>query len=118
MVGGTLAMGLVLLFFAHLPYFSLAVVAVFAIYAASVLSQTLVHTAVQLMTEDYIRGRITTLTMMSISIAPMGTLLMAYATKRIGAPLTMTAAGVLLILSVLLVWWLVPAFRRIDDSAR
>jgi len=62
MVGGTLAMGLVLLFFAHLPYFSLAVVAVFAIYAASVLSQTLVHTAVQLMSEYYIRGRITTLT--------------------------------------------------------
>jgi predicted MFS family arabinose efflux permease len=118
MVGGTLAMGAVLLFFAHLPYFSLAVLAVFAIYAASVLSQTLVHTAVQLMSEDYIRGRVTTLTMMSVSVAPAGTLLMAWSTKHFGAPWTMTAAGALLIIGVLLVWALVPAFRRIDEEAR
>lgn len=118
MVGGTLAMGAVLLFFAHLPSFALAVVAIFAIYAASVLSQTLVHTAVQLMSEDYIRGRITTLTMMSISIAPVGTLLMAWSTKQIGAPWTMTGAGLMLILAVLLVWWLVPSFRRIDETAK
>jgi predicted MFS family arabinose efflux permease len=118
MVWGTIAMGAVLLIFAHLPYFSLAVVAVFAIYAASVFSQTLVHTAVQLMSEDYIRGRITTLTMLSISIAPTGTLLMAWSTKQIGAPWTMTAAGVILILCVILVWALVPAFRKIDDAAR
>lgn len=118
MVWGTIAMGAVLLIFAHLPYFSLAVVAVFAIYAASVFSQTLVHTAVQLMSEDYIRGRITTLTMLSISIAPTGTLLMAWSTKHIGAPWTMTAAGVILIVCVILVWALVPAFRKIDNAAR
>lgn len=118
MVWGTVAMGAVLLFFAHIPNFGLAVLAVFAIYAASVLSQTLVHTAVQLMSADYIRGRITTLTMMSISVAPIGTLLMAWSTKQVGAPWTMTGAGVLLILSVLLVWWLVPSFRRIDETAK
>lgn len=118
MVGGTLAMGAVLLFFAHLPHFGLAVVAVFAIYAASVLSQTLVHTAVQLLSEDYIRGRITTLTMMSISIAPLGTLLMAWSMQHFGAPWTMTGAGLMLIVAVLLVWWLVPSFRNLDRAAK
>lgn len=116
MVAGTLGMGIVLLFFAHLSHFGLAVIAVFAMFAASTLAQTLVQTAVQLMSEDYIRGRITTLTMMSISIAPIGTLAMAFSTKYVGAPWTMTGAGVLLILCVLLVWWLVPPFRKIDDA--
>ncbi len=118
MVWGTLAMGAVLLFFAHLPHFWLAVIAVFVLYAASVFAQTLVHTAVQLMSDDYIRGRITTLTMMSISIAPIGTVLMAYAIKQVGSPVTITLSGVLLILSVGIFWQLVPAFRRIDDSTR
>jgi predicted MFS family arabinose efflux permease len=118
MVWGTLAMGAVLLFFAHLPHFWLAVIAVFVLYAASVFAQTLVHTAVQLMSDDYIRGRITTLTMMSISIAPIGTVLMAYAIKQVGSPVTITASGVLLILSVGIFWQLVPAFQRIDDSTR
>ena len=118
MVAGTLGMGIVLLFFAHLSHFGLAVIAVFAMFAASTLAQTLVQTAVQLMSEDYIRGRITTLTMMSISIAPIGTLAMAFSTKYVGAPWTMTGAGVLLILCVLLVWWLVPPFRKIDDATR
>ena len=117
MVLGTMLMGVVLLFFAHVPSFWLAVFLVLVIYSASVLSQTLVQTAVQLMSEDYIRGRITTITMMSISIAPMGTVLMAYASKRIGAPWTMTISGGLLMLSVLLMWWLVPSFRRIDNVA-
>ena len=117
MVFGTLVMGVFLLFFAHLPWFWLAVLMVLIIYSASVLSQTLVQTAVQLMAEDYIRGRITTITMMSMSIAPMGTVLIAWSTKKIGAPWTMTLSGVMLIASVVLMWWLVPAFRRIDEVA-
>ena len=118
MVYGTLVMSVVLLFFAHIPSFWLAAFMVLVIYSASVLSQTLVQTAVQIMAEDYIRGRITTITMMSISIAPMGTVLMAFATKRIGAPWTMTISGAMLMLGVLLMWLLVPSFRKIDEAAR
>ncbi len=52
MVMGTMIMGLVLLFFAHLPWFWIAALMVLVIYSASTLSQTLVQTAVQLMAED------------------------------------------------------------------
>ena len=117
MVAGTLIMGVVLMYFAHLPWFWVAAFMVLVIYSASTLSQTLVQTSVQLMAEDYIRGRITTITMMSISIAPMGTVLIALATKKVGAPWTMTGAGLMLMVSVMLMWFLVPAFRRIDDAA-
>jgi predicted MFS family arabinose efflux permease len=118
MVWGTVAMGVVLLFFGHLPWFWLGVLAVFLIYSASVFSQTLVQTAVQLMSEDYIRGRITTITMMSISIAPVGTLVLAWATRHYGAPWTMTGSGVALILGVALFWGLLPAFRQIDRASQ
>jgi len=118
MMAGTLFMGATLLLFGHLPLFWLGVLAVFMIFSASVFTQTLVQTAVQLMSEDYVRGRITTVTMMTISIAPLGTVVIAYAVRHIGAPWTMTGAGVALLLSVCLFWSLLPSFRQIDAVCR
>jgi hypothetical protein len=91
---------------------------VFLVFGASVFSQTLVQTAVQLMSEDFIRGRITTITMMTISIAPVGTVLIAYATRHIGGPWTMTLAGLMLVVGVSLFWSLLPSFRHIDTICR
>lgn len=118
MVFGTLCMGVFLVLFSHAPWFWLAVVMVMGIYSCSVFSQTLVQTSVQLMAEDYIRGRITTVTMMSFSLAPMGTIPLAYASKRLGADWAMTIAALLLIVAVLSVWSLSSAFRGIDQAAR
>ena len=117
MVIGTLCMATFLLFFSHAPAFKLAVVMVMGIYSCSVFSQTLVQTAVQLMAEDHIRGRITTITMMSFSLAPMGTIPLAYASKHLGADWAMTIAAVSLMIAVILMWSLSPAFRQIDGAA-
>lgn len=118
MVIGTLFMALFLVLFSHSPVFWVAVVMVVGIYTSSVFSQTLVHTSVQLMAEDHIRGRITTITMMSMGVAPMGTLALAFAVKRLGPTWAMTAAAVLLACAVLLFWRLLPSFRAIDRAAR
>ncbi|MFT5483424.1 MAG: putative MFS family arabinose efflux permease [Halieaceae bacterium] len=118
MVIGTLVMAVFLLIFSHTSNFKLAVVLVMLVYSFSAFSQALVQTAVQLMTDDYIRGRVTTITMMSFSLAPMGTIPLAYASKHLGADWAMTIASVLLILSVILIWGLSPAFRNIDTQAR
>lgn|SRR5690606_34159470 len=118
MVIGTLFMALFLVLFSHSPIFWVAVLMVTGIYSCSVFSQTLVHTAVQMMAEDHIRGRITTITMMSFSLAPLGTIPLAYATKHIGASWAMTIAAVMLAIGVLLMWYLSASFRSIDDAAR
>ncbi|GIX31757.1 MAG: hypothetical protein KatS3mg124_2229 [Porticoccaceae bacterium] len=118
MVAATLVMAALVAVFAHLPWFWLAVAAVFAIYATSTVSQTLVQTGVQLLAEDHIRGRVTTITMMSVSIAPVGTLLIAVAVKHFGAPWTLTATGALLAAAILLLWRGCAAFRAIDGAAR
>lgn len=117
MLLSTLAMSLFLVFFAHAFSFWLGALMILSIYGASVLSNTLVSTAVQLMSEDHIRGRITTITMMSISLAPIGTIPLAWATKHIGAAWSLSVAAALLVVAVLLMWSLAPAFRRIDAVA-
>lgn len=118
MVYSTLAMALFLLFFAHSPNFWLASAMVLVIYSSSVLSYTLVNTAVQLISEDYIRGRVTTITMMSVSLAPVGTIPLALATQKIGAVWSLTGGAVFIALGALIFWALVPAFRDIDRVAR
>ena len=117
MLLSTVAMALFLALFAHSFNFWMAAFMVLSIYGASVLSNTLVSTAVQLMSEDHIRGRITTITMMSISLAPIGTIPLAWATKHIGAAWSLSCAAALLVVAVLLVWSLAPSFRRIDEVA-
>ena len=118
MVIGTLCMAFFLLLFSHAPLFWMGVLTVVGIYAASVFSQTLVHTSVQLMAEDYIRGRVTTITMMSLSLAPIGTIPLAFISKHLGPSWAMTIAAILLAMGVLLMWYLSASFRKIDESAR
>lgn len=113
----TVIMGVVLLIFSHTPSFIAATVFLIVIFCASVLAQSMLYTAVQLMTEERMRGRITTMMLMSISVAPVGTLPLALATKHIGAPWAMTIAAIALLVVVALVWFFAPSFRAIDDAA-
>jgi predicted MFS family arabinose efflux permease len=118
MVIGTLCMGVLLLLFAHSANFWLAAVMLMGVSSCSVVSQTLVQSAVQLMSDDYIRGRITTITLMSFSLTPVGTIPLAYAVKHVGAQWGLTIAAALLTLGVLLIWKGSAAFRRIDLAAK
>lgn len=114
----TILMALMMLVFSHTPSYAVAVVAVVGIYCASVLGQTILHTAVQLMADEHMRGRITTMTLMSVSAAPLGTFPLAYATKHLGAPWAMTIAAVILIIFVIATWYLSPSYRRMDEASR
>ena len=116
MVISTVLMSFFLMLFSHTPSFMFAVLLVMVIYSCSVFSQTLVQTAVQLMTADHIRGRVTTITMMSFSLSPIGTIPLAYASKHLGADWAMTIAAVLLIIATIIIWALSPAFRDIDKQ--
>ncbi len=117
MIASSLALGVFLVVFSHSPSFWLAVVVLFCVYSSSVLTQTLVNTSVQLMAADRFRGRITTITLMSFGLAPVGTIPLAFATKQIGADWALTSSAVLLILAVVVFWFMVPAFRHIDHKA-
>ncbi|MFA5630022.1 MAG: MFS transporter [Porticoccaceae bacterium] len=118
MIVATVFMGIFLILLSHSPWFWLAVIIMFGIYSSSVLTQILVHTGVQLMSEDRYRGRITTISLMTFGLAPVGTFPLAFATKHIGASLALTAAAVILLICVTAIWFLLPSFRKIDEAAR
>ena len=118
MVVSSLTLGVLLLLFGHTPWFWMGTLFMVAIYACAVLNQTLVQTGVQLMTEDRMRGRITTMTLMSYGLAPLGTIPLAFGSKHIGAPWAMTIAAVLMIVAVLAMATMSQGFRKIDEAAR
>lgn len=118
MAVSTLALALMLLLFAHTPSFSLAALLVVAIYGCSAISQTLVGTATQLMTEDHVRGRVTTITMMSMSLSPLATVPVAFAAKQLGADWGLSLAAAGLAIAALGIWGLSAAFRNIDALAK
>lgn len=118
MVASALVLGLLLLLFGHLPWFWLATLFMAAIYGCAVLNQTLVQTGVQLMTEDHMRGRITTMSLMSYGLAPLGTIPLAFGSKHIGAPWAMTIAAVLMAAAVIAMAMMSKGFRQIDEAAR
>lgn len=113
----TLSLALFLLAFGHSPWFGLATVMLMGVFICSVYTQTLVHTAVQLMTDDRMRGRTTTVTMMSIGLTPLGTVPLAFAAKHLGAPTALTIATALLVLAVAWIWYRFPSFHLIDEAA-
>lgn len=105
-----------LMIFSQSPSFTFAVVMIIAVYLCSVMTQTLVYTAVQLMTDDSVRGRVTTVSMMSYGFAPIGTIPLAYASKHIGAPWAMTYGALFILAGALWMWLKVPSFRDIDKQ--
>lgn len=115
LVYSVLIMTLFLFLFAFSPYFWLGVVAVLGIFSASMYTNTLVNTAVQLMSDDHIRGRVTAITLMSISLSPLGTVPLAFATKHMGTTWSVAISAAILAVAVFIIWVLSPSFRKIDD---
>lgn len=113
-----LLVGVFLLVFCHTPWFWAAVLLIVCVYSCSVMTQTLVQTGVQLMTEERYRGRVTTMTVMSYGLAPLGSLPLAYATKHIGPSWALTMTSLALIAAILLMWFYVPSFRKIDEATK
>jgi hypothetical protein len=100
------------------PWFHVGLVLTLGVYIASVLTQGLVHTGIQLMADEKYRGRVTTMTVMTIGMAPLGTLPLAYAIKTIGPAWGLTMVASVMMMGVLVMWLAVPSFRKIDEMAK
>jgi predicted MFS family arabinose efflux permease len=118
MVVAALLMGVFMILLSHSPWFWLGVMVTMGVYSSSVLTQSLVHTGVQLMAEEKYRGRVTTMTLMTFGMAPVGTIPLAFAIKTIGPAWGLTIVSLVMMLAVMAIWLASPAFRRIDEEAR
>jgi MFS family permease len=105
-----------LAFFALSPSFYLAMAAMAVVGFASMVVMTVNNTAIQLIIPDEMRGRVMSVMMMTFGLMPLGAVPAGIAAESLGAPVVVAVGAVLFAASVLLMFAVLPAFRRLDES--
>jgi len=118
MMGSVIAFGILLAAFAGSPWFLPAVALIFVANIFASIFGTLNNTAIQLLIPDAVRGRISSFLMMSFSLPLLGTLPVAAAAERLGAPLAVGIASILAVLAALAFYASSSQLRDLDRSVR
>jgi hypothetical protein len=71
-----------------------------------------------LLAHDEVRGRMSSLVMVSMGLTPLGVLPIAFAAERYGIDHTMFAGCVVLLVIVLLMYYASPTLRHLDAALK
>lgn len=100
------------------PYYMLALPFLLVANIFANMSQTLNQTLIQLLADNEVRGRMSSLMMLTVGLTPLGVLPVAYFAEIYGIAITMFVACIILVLVVLGFFALCPTLRRLDTDAR
>lgn len=114
MMISVVAFGTLLALFAGSPWFLPAVGLIFLANIFASIFGTLNNTAIQLLIPDSVRGRISSFLMMSFSLPLLGTLPVAAAAQRLGAPMAVGIASILAVLAALAFYFGSQRLRELD----
>lgn len=114
MVGTTLGFALLLGLFAQTPSYALALIPLLIANTFASASQTVNSSMVQILVDDEVRGRISSLMMMSFGLMPIGVFPMAMAADRYGAANAITGACIVLFILVALFYAFSTTLRSLD----
>ena len=98
------------------PYYLLALPILLVANIFANMSQTLNQTLVQLLADNAVRGRMSSLMMLTVGLTPLGVLPVAYFSEIYGIAHTMFVACILLVLVVLAFFLLSPTLRGLDED--
>jgi hypothetical protein len=98
--------------------FPLALVLLVAIGACQVFYMATTNTMLQVIVPDHLRGRVMSIYALDRGLMPAGALMAGVSAHFVGAPATVSAMGLLVILLALLVAWLAPVVRGLGVSYR
>jgi predicted MFS family arabinose efflux permease len=107
--GGTLALA------AFSPWFAPALALVFIGHACSAIFTALNNTAIQILIPDEVRGRVSSLMMMSFSLPMFGTLPVSVAAEAYGAPLAVGVSCALGVIFAVVFYALSKTLRTLDE---
>lgn len=100
------------------PWYMLALPFLLVANIFANMSQTLNQTLVQLLADHEVRGRMSSLMMLSVGLTPLGVLPVAYFSEIFGIADTMFVACIILILVVITFFAFSPTLRRLDKDSR
>ena len=100
------------------PYYLLALGLLVIANIFANMSQTLNQTLIQLLADNEVRGRMTSLVMLSVGLTPLGVLPVAYFSEIYGIAITMFVSCLILILVVIAFLYLSPTLRSLDKDER
>ena len=114
MVGGAVVFSVLLAGFSLSPSFLLALALLFAANVFSNICITQNNTIIQLLSHEEVRGRMSSLTMLSLGLTPLGVLPIATASETYGVDWTIFCASLILLAVVLAMVMLSPTLRGMD----
>lgn len=106
--------GVVLAVFTQSPWFYLALVMMLCASMLNDITQTMNNTIVQLLAHNEVRGRMSSMMMLSLGLTPLGVLPVALAAERFGVADTMFFACLIMLVIVALLYGLSPTLRHLD----
>jgi MFS family permease len=118
MVWAAALFAILLAMFCMSPWFGLALVLLLGANMFSNISMTLNATIVQLLSHEEVRGRMSSLVMVSMGLTPLAVLPIAYLAEQYGIDHTMFAGCVLLLVIVVLMYVFSPTLRNLDSTLK
>ena len=107
--------GVVLAAFTQSPWFQLALLLMLGASMLNDITQTMNNTIVQLLAHNEVRGRMSSMLMLSLGLTPLGVLPVALAAERFGIANTLFVASLVLLVIVTLFFALSPTLRHLDN---
>jgi MFS family permease len=114
LVGSIVILGAFLVLFSQITSFWLALTVLIAVGGFQMLFLASTNTMLMLIVPDELRGRVMSLYMLDRGLMPAGALFAGVVAHFIGAPLTVTTMGAIVIVLALIVAWRVPAIRALE----
>jgi predicted MFS family arabinose efflux permease len=116
LVGGALAFGGFLILFALSPAFWMGLAMLGMVGLGSMVFMTVNNTSIQLVIPDEMRGRVMSVMMMTFGLMPLGAVPAGIAAESVGVRPVVAVAGTLCIAAMLVLFFSLPAFRRMDEE--
>ncbi|MCI0776731.1 MAG: MFS transporter, partial [Chloroflexi bacterium] len=116
LVGGGLAFAGFLILFALSPSFYLGLVMIGFVGFGSMIFMTVNNTSIQLIIPDEMRGRVMSVMMMTFGLMPLGAVPAGVAAESFGVRPVVVIGGTLCIAVMLVIFFSLSAFRRMDEA--
>lgn len=113
LLGSLILLGVMLNVFSWTQSFPMALLALVGIGVFQIFYMATTHTLLQVIVPDHLRGRVMSFYALDRGLMPAGALLAGISSHYVGAPLTVSYMGVVVIAAALLLVWRAPVIRNL-----